>query len=73
LIHIYSDNEYSSEDDNNDYINDILCYQELSHSEIIERCKFSNGHILIAQLSSDKSILQEESTMIDGTEWQDLH
>ncbi len=65
MIHIYSD------DDNDDYIYDIFGYQELSHSEIIDRCKFSNGHILNAQLSSDKSILQEESTTIDGTEWQD--
>ncbi len=71
MIHIYSDDEYSSDDDNNDFIDDILCYQESSHSEIIERCKFSNGHILNARLSSDKSNLQEEPTMIDGTEWQD--
>jgi len=70
LIHIYSDNEYSSDDDNDHYIDDILCYQELSHSEIIDRCKFSNGHIINARLSSDKSVLQEEFTTINGTERQ---
>ncbi len=35
---MYSDKEYISDDDNSDYIDDILCYQELFHSEIIERC-----------------------------------
>jgi hypothetical protein len=48
-----------------------LCNQVLSHSEIIGRCKFSNGHILNAQISSDKSSLQEELTTINGTERQD--
>jgi hypothetical protein len=71
LIHIYSDDEYISDNDNRDYIDEILCYQELSHSEIIERCDFSNSHISNARLSSDKSILQEEHIMIDGTEMQD--
>jgi hypothetical protein len=71
LIYIYSDDEYSSDNDNDDNIDDILCYQESSHSEIIERCEFSNGHTLDARLSSDKSILQEEPTTIDVTEWQD--
>ncbi len=71
MIHIYSDDEYSGDDDNSDNIDEILCYQELSHSEIIKRCDFSNSHISNARLSSDKSILQEEHTMIDGTEAQD--
>ncbi len=71
MIHIYSDNEYSSDDDNSDNIDEIVCYQELSHSETIERCDFSISHISNVQLSSDKSILQEEHTMIDGTETQD--
>ncbi len=48
-----------------------MCYQELFHSEIINRCEFSNGHILNARLSSDKSILQEEHTTINGTQRQD--
>ncbi len=39
--------------------------------DIIDRCKFSNGHIFNAQLSSDKSSLQEEFTTINGTERQD--
>jgi hypothetical protein len=63
--------QLGSGDDNDDYIDDILCYQELLHSEIIDRCKFSNGHIIKAQLSSEKSILQEEFTTINGTERQD--
>ncbi len=71
MIHIYSDDKYSGNDDNCDKINEILCYQELFHSEIIERCNFSNSHLSNMQLSSDKSILQEEHTMIDGTEMQD--
>jgi hypothetical protein len=70
LIHHYSNNEWGS-DDNNDYIDDILCYQELLHLEIIDRCKFNNGHIINAQLSSDKSILQEEFTTVNGTARQD--
>jgi hypothetical protein len=70
LIHHYSNNEWSR-DDNDDYFDEVLCYQELLHSEIIDRCKFSNGHIINAQLSSDKSILQEEFTTINGTERQD--
>ena len=68
---MYSDDEYISDDNNSDYIDDILCYQELSHSEIIERCDFSNSHISNAWLSSDKSILQEEHIMISITEMQD--
>ncbi len=39
--------------------------------EIIDRCEFSNGHFINAQLSSDKSILQDEFTTIYGTERQD--
>jgi hypothetical protein len=70
LIHHYSNNEWSG-DDNDDYIDDLLCYQELLHSEIIDRCEFSNGHVINAQLSSDKSIIQEEFTTINGTERQD--
>ncbi len=69
MIHHYSDDEWGG-DDNNDYIVDILCYQELLHSEIIERCEFSNGQVINARLSSDKSILQEEFTTINGTERQ---
>ncbi len=68
---MYSDDKYISDDNNSDYIDDILCYQELSHSEIIERCDFSNSHISNARLSSDKSILQEEHIMISITETQD--
>jgi hypothetical protein len=41
------------------------------HSEIIGRCKFSNGHTIYAQRSSDKSILQDEFTTINRTEKQD--
>ncbi len=41
------------------------------HSEIIDRCKFSNGHIINAQLPSDKSILQDKFTPTYGTERQD--
>ncbi len=51
---MYSDEEYISDNDNSDYIDDILCYQELSHLEIIERGDFSNSHISNARLSSDK-------------------
>ena len=69
-MHHYSNNKWSS-DDNNDYIDAILCYQELLHLEIIDRYKFSNGHIINAQLSSDKPILQEEFTTINCTERQD--
>ncbi len=47
MIYHYSDNEWSG-DDSDDYIDDILCYQELLHLEIIDRCKFSNGHIINA-------------------------
>jgi hypothetical protein len=71
LIHISSDDEYSSNDDNDHYIDDILCYQELSHLEIIDRCKFSNGHIVNARLTADKSIIQEEFATINVTERQD--
>ncbi len=70
MIHHYSNNEWSG-DDNDDYIDDILCYQELSYLEIIDRCKFSNGHFINARLSSDNSILQEEFTTINGKERQD--
>ncbi len=70
MIHHHKDNEWSG-DDNDDYIHDILCYQELLHSKIIDRCKFSNGYIINAQLSSDKSILQDKFTTINGTERQD--
>jgi hypothetical protein len=69
-IHHYSKDEWSG-DDSNDYIDDILCFQELLHSEIIDRCKFSNGHIINAQLSSDKSILQSKFTPINGPERKD--
>jgi hypothetical protein len=70
LINHYSNDEWSG-DDNDDHIDDILCYQELLHSEIIDKCKFSNGHIINAQCSSDKSILQDEFSTINGTERQD--
>ncbi len=69
MIHHYSNDEWSGDD--NDYIDDILCYQELLHSEIIDRCKFSKGHNIHALLSFDKSILQDEFTTIYGTERQD--
>jgi hypothetical protein len=68
---MYSDEEYIGDDNNSDYIDDILCYQELSHSEINERCDFSDSHISNTCLSSDKSILQEEHIMISITETQD--
>ena len=42
---IDSDNEYISDDNSSDYIDEILCYQELSHAEIIEKCNFNNSHI----------------------------
>ncbi len=71
MIHIYSDDKYSSDDDNDHYIHSILCYLELSHSEIIDRCKFSHGHIVNARLTADKSIIQEELATINGTERQD--
>ena len=68
---MYSDEEYISDNNNSDYIDDILCYQELLHSEIIDRCKFSNGHIVNARLTADKSIIQKELATIDGAERQD--
>ncbi len=73
MVYIYSGDEYSSDDGNNDNIDDILCYEELSHSEIINRCKFSNDYILNAQLSSDKSILQEEVELIKGKLLENPH
>ena len=41
-------------------IYDVLQSQELSHSEIINRCNFDTRHIINARLSSDKSILHTE-------------
>jgi hypothetical protein len=70
LIHHYSEDDWSG-DDNDDYIDDILCYQESLHSEIIDRCKFSNGLIINARLLSDKLILQDKFATINGTERQD--
>ena len=47
-----------SDDDLDIY--DILQSQELSHSEIINRCNFNQRHIINARLSSKKLIIQKE-------------
>ena len=46
-------------DDDLDIYN-VLQSQELSHSEIINRCNFNQRHIINARLSSKKSIIQKE-------------
>jgi hypothetical protein len=70
MIPHYSNNEWS-DDDNDDYFDDIFCYQELSHSQIINRCKFMNGHVINSRHSLGKSLLQQEMTTINSTERQD--
>ncbi len=69
MINYYSNNEWS--DDDNDYnFNEVNCLQELLHTKIINKCVFHHDHLINAQLSSEKSLLQQEMTTINITQSQ---
>ncbi len=70
LITNFRDNNRS--DDDGDYNFDKR-HEELSHPEIIDRCKFNHGHLINARLSSNRSLLQEEMLTDNNTKTQDLN
>ncbi len=70
LITNFRDNDWS--DDDGDYNFDKR-HEALSHTEIIDRCKFNHGHLINARLSSNRSLLQEEMSTVNNTKTQELN